>query len=179
MTVTTTNLIQGPANLWWAPFGSTEPATIATAPTTPWIDLGATKEGFTLTDNSEFAELEVDQLTMTPERRRTKRTVTGATSLAEATLDNLARVTSNTAPTAGVYEADDGGTAFNPAYGAILIDGFAPGINKKRRIILRKVLSTGSVGMAYKKDGQTLLPVEWTAHWVSSVIKAYKITDEV
>lgn len=177
MTVTTSNLIQGPAALYVATFGATEPATIATAPASPWIDLGGTKEGLEFTDASEFAELEVDQLTMTPERRRTKRTVTAKTVLAEATLENLARATANTAPSANVLTPDDGLAAFKPAYSALLIDGHAPG-GKRRRIILRKTLPTDSVGMSYKKDGQTLIPITWTLHWVSASIPAFKIEDE-
>lgn len=177
MGVTTTNLLQGPATLYWATFGATEPATIATLPTTPWIDLGGTKEGLTLTDASEWAELEVDQLTMTPERRRTKRTVSAATSLAEATLENLARVTANSQPVARVLTPDEGVAAFRAAYSALIVDGHAPG-GKKRRVILRKTLPTDSVGMAYKKDAQMLLPVTWTLHWISDVIPAYKYEDE-
>lgn len=177
MVVTTSNLLQGPATIYLGAFGAVEPATIATAPAVAWTDLGGTKEGFTLTDASEFAALSVDQLTMDPESRRVSRTVTGATSLAEATLANLARATSNTAPTANVLTPDEGDAAFRPPYSALLIDGIAPG-GKKRRIILRKVLATGSVGMPYKKDAQTLIPVEWKLHYISPSIPAYKIEDE-
>ena len=176
MPVTTTNLIQGPATIYIAAFGAVEPATIATAPAVAWTDLGGTKEGFTLTDASEFAALSVDQLTMDPESRRISRTVTAATSLAEATLDNLARASANTAPAANVLVPDEGVTAFKPPYSALLIDGLAPG-GFRRRIILRKVLATGSVGMAYKKDAQTLIPIEWKLHYISPSITAYKIED--
>lgn len=177
MGVQTSNLIQGPATLYWAPFGSTEPATIATTPATPWVDLGGTKEGLELVDASTFVQLGVDQLTMAPESRRTDRVVTVKTSLAEATLANLARATANSAPVSNVLEPDDGLSAFKPDYGAIIFDGFAPG-GKRRRGIFRKVLSTDSVSMAYKKDGQTLIPVTFMVHWISNVIKAFKIEDE-
>lgn len=177
MSVTTSNLLQGPATIYRAPFGTTEPASIDITPGAGWADVGGTKEGLELTDASEWAELEVDQLTMTPERRRTKRTISAKTSLAEATLENLARATSNTQPTAGVLNVDDGIAAFQPEYDAIIIDGHAPG-GKRRRITIRKTLSTDSVGMSYKKDAQTLIPVTWTAHWVSASITAMKIEDE-
>lgn len=176
MGVTSSNLIQGPATLYAAPFGTVEPATIATVPAAAWVDVGGTKDGVELGIADEYGVLDVDQIIYEIERRRTKRAVTIKTSLAEATLTNLALATNNTAPTANVLTADDGLAAFKPAYGAILLDGIAPG-GFRRRFILRKTLATDSVGMAYKKDGQTLIPVTWTGHWVSASIAPYLCTD--
>lgn len=176
MTVTSTNLIQGPATLYHAPFGSTEPATIATAPVAPWVDLGGTKDGVELQVADEYSVLSVDQIVYEVERRRTNRVVTIKTQLAEATLENLARAINNTAPAAGVLTADDGLTAFAPAYSAVLLDGIAPG-GFRRRVIVRKVLGTDSVASAYKKDGQTLIPVTFTGHWVSASIRPFIVTD--
>lgn len=176
MTVNSTNLIQGPATLYHAPFGSTEPATIATAPVAPWVDLGGTKDGVELAVADEYSVLSVDQIVYEVERRRTNRVITIKTQLAEATLENLARAINNTAPAASALTADDGLTAFAPAYGAILLDGIAPG-GFRRRVIVRKVLSTDSVASAYKKDGQTLVPVTFTGHWVSASIRPFLITD--
>ena len=176
MPVTSTNLIQGPAVLYTGIFGATEPATVSTQPATGWTDVGGTKDGVELTIADEYAVLDVDQLIYEVARKRTKRVVTVKTSLAEATLANLALAIANTAPTANVLTADDGLAAFSPAYQALLIDGIAPG-GFRRRIILRKTLPTDSGGMAYKKDGQTLLPVTWTLHWVSTTIPPFKIED--
>lgn len=176
MPVTSTNLIQGPATVYSAIFGAVEPATVATAPAVAWTDVGGTKDGVELTVADEYAVLDVDQIIYEIARRRTKRVVSVKTSLAEATLANLALAIANTAPAANVLTADDGLTAFAPAYGALLIDGIAPG-GFRRRIIIRKTLPTDSVGMAYKKDGQTLLPVTWTLHWVSASIAPFIITD--
>jgi len=176
MPVTSTNLIQGPATLYVGTFGATEPATIATAPGVPFTDVGGTKDGVELTIADEYAVLDVDQIIYEIARRRIKRVVSIKTSLAEATLANLALATANTAPTANVLTADDTVTAFSPAYGAVLMDGIAPG-GFRRRVIVRKTLPTDSVGMAYKKDGQTLLPVTWTGHWVSTSIPPFKIED--
>src|SRR5690606_26680444 len=111
-----------------------------------------TQEGAELGIADEYAVLSVDQVVYEIERRRTGRVLTIKTSLAEATLENLAHAINNTAPAAGVLTADDGLTAFAPAYKAVLLDGIAPG-GFRRRIILRKCLSTDSVAMAYKKDG--------------------------
>lgn len=176
MGVTATNLIQGPATLYAGNFGVAEPATVATAPGVGWTDLGGTQEGIEFTVASEYSSLTVDQVLYDIERRRTNIQVTAKTTLAEATLENLARAINNTAPVDGVLTADDGLDAFAPKYTALLLDGIAPG-GFRRRIILRKVLATDSVGMAYKKDGQTVIPVTWTAHWVSSSIKPFTVTD--
>lgn len=176
MPVTSSNLIQGPATLYAAVFGAVEPATIAAAPAVAWTDVGGTKEGVELGIADEYAVLDVDQIIYEIERRRTKRVVTIKTVLAEATLANLALAINNTAPVANVLNADDGLAAFKPAYGAILLDGIAPG-GFRRRFILRKTLATDSVGVAYKKDGQTLVPVTWTGHWVSASITPFKCED--
>lgn len=176
MAVTSTNLIQGPATLYWAPFGSAEPLTIATAPAAPWVDLGGTKDGVEMGIADEYSVLSVDQIVYEVERRRTNRVLTIKTNLAEATLENMARAINNTAPAASALTLDDGLTAFAPSYGAILLDGIAPG-GFRRRAILRKTLSTDSVASSYKKDGQTLIPVTFTGHWVSANIKPLVVTD--
>jgi len=176
MSVTSTNLIQGPASLYHAPFGSAEPLTIAAAIEAPWIDLGGTKDGVEMTIADEYAVLEVDQIIYEVGRTRTKRVLTIKTNLAEATLENLARAINNTAPAANVLEGDDGIAAFLPDYGAILLEGIAPG-GFPRRAIFRKVLQTDAVSSAYKKDGQTLIPVTFAGHWVSPSIRPFKIED--
>lgn len=177
MTVTSTNLIQGPATLYWAAFGATEPATVATVPDDEvWTDLGGTDGGVDFEVADEYSELTVDQLVYVAERRRTLRRVRAKTALAEATLENLARATNNSAPTSHVMEGDDGLTAFAPAYGAILLDGIAPG-GFRRRIILRKTLSIETMSTSYKKDGKTMIPATWEIHWVSPSIKPFKIED--
>lgn len=176
MGVTSTNLIQGPAVAYLAPFGTTEPASIATAPGAGWVDPGGTKDGIELGIADDYAVLDVDQIIYEIARRRTKRVVTVKTSLAEATLANLAAAINNTAPVANVLTADDGIAAFSPAYSALILDGIAPG-GFRRRVTIRKTLATDSVGMAYKKDGQTLIPVTWTLHWVSASIAPFKVED--
>lgn len=176
MPVTSTNLIQGPATVYVAPFGTADPATIATAPAASWADVGGTKGGLELNVSSEFATLTVDQIVDIIESRRTGREVTVKTTLAEATLQNIAQAIANAAPVANVLELDDGLAAFKPAYSAILIDGIAPG-GYRRRIIVRKTLPTDAVGIGYKKDDQTVVPVTWKLHWVSTAIKSLKIED--
>ena len=176
MGVTSTNLIQGPATVYFGAFGATEPATIALTPSTGWTDAGGTQDGIELSINDEYSVLSVDQIIYEVARRRTGRVVQIKTNLAEATLANLAQAVANSAPVSNVLTADDGLAAFAPAYGAIILDGIAPG-GFRRRVTLRKTLPTDGVSTAYKKDGQTLIPVTWTGHWVSSSIAPFKIED--
>lgn len=176
MSVTSTNLIQGPATVYHGAFGVAEPATIATAPGAGWTDVGGTKGGLELNISSEYATLTVDQIVDIIESRRTGREVTVKTTLAEVTLDNLAHAIANAAPVANVLELDGGLAAFKPDYSAILVDGIAPG-GFRRRIIVRKTLPTDAVGVSYKKDDQTVAPVTWKLHWVSPSIVPLKIED--
>lgn len=176
MPVTSTNLIQGPAVVYGGLFGATEPATVATTPATGWTDVGGTKDGVELIVNDEYAVLSVDQIGYEIERRRTNRVVQVKTTLAEATLANLALAIGNAAPVANVLNLDDGLGFFKPAYGAVLLDGIAPG-GFRRRVIVRKTLPTDSVSTSYKKDSQTVIPMTWTGHWVSASIVPVKIED--
>lgn len=176
MGVTATNLIQGPATIYHAAFGATEPADLSTAFGVGWTDLGGTKDGVELQVNKEYSVLSVDQIVDEVARRVTNRAVAVKTQLAEATLENLARSINETQPTSGSFEADNDLDAFAPDYSAIGIDGIAPG-GFLRRIIVRKTLATDAVGTSYKKDGMTLVPVTFSGHWVSSVLAPFVIDD--
>jgi len=178
MSVTATNLIQGPAAMYIADFGSTEPTTIDASPDVDYTDVGGTMDGTTLSIADEYQILNVDQIIYEMGRVRSGRAVSVKTSLAEATLDNLAHAINNTAPVSNVLEGDDGVAAFRPAYKALIIDGLAPG-GFRRRITLRKVLQIDTVETSYKKDGQTLFPVNFAIHWISASIKPFKIEDAI
>lgn len=185
MAVTTSNLVQGPADGYVGLFGATEPADSAvnTAPVaSTWTDIGGTLEGATINVAQEYAELLVDQIVDTPERRLTKRDTSVATQMAEPTLENLAYSLNGGTVTASAayktYDPDASTSATQPTYKALLLDGYAPN-SKRRRLIVRKVLSVEAVESAYKKDEQTTLTVTWNSHYVSSVIKPFRITDQI
>ena len=177
MGVSSTNLIQGPATLYVGAFGATEPLTVDAAPGVGWEDVGGTRDGVELTIAKTYATLSVDQIVDEIGRTVVSRVVSVKTTLAEATLENLARAINETAPVAGVFTPDGGLEAFTPAYQAVLLDGLAPG-GLRRRVIVRKVLATDSVGTAYKKDGMTVVPVTFTGHWVSPSVEPFVIEDE-
>lgn len=180
MPVTSTNLIQGPATLYIGAFGATEPATITAAPGAGWTDVGGTQDGVTYSVELEFSELSVDQIVDIPGQRVTKRVTKVSTNLAEATLANLA-IALNELPAsvaANKFSPSNGLAAFTPNYAAVLLDGLAPG-GFRRRIIVRRALQTGNVESAYKKDEQTLFPVEFTGHYVSASILPFSVEDAV
>jgi hypothetical protein len=178
MPVTATNLIQGPATLYTGIFGVTEPATVAAAPGVGWVDVGGTQDGVTLSVELEFSELSVDQIVDIPGQRITKRVAKVKTNLAEATLANLAIALNELAGSvvANKFTPSNGLAAFTPNYAALLIDGIAPG-GFKRRIIVRRALQISTVESAYKKDGQTLFPIEFASHYVSPSIAPFSWED--
>lgn len=179
MVVKTKNLIQGPASIYYGAFGAVEPAdiTVAVDSVPGFADMGGTKDGVTLSVADEFSALTVDQIMMEVGRVRTGRVVTVGTNLAEATLENIARALNNSAPVDNVLELDNGLEAVDPEAACIIIEGIAPG-GKRRRITLRRTHQTENVEMAYKKDEQTVVPVVFTALWVSATMAALRIEDE-
>jgi len=185
MAVTATNLVQGPATLYYGDFQATEPddtAVNSTPQASAWSDVGGTQDGVTLTIDQSYSELDVDQIVDRVGSRLTKRDFTIKTSLAEPTLANLTLVTNGgtTATGAGyaTWEPSFASSATQPDYKALLFDGWAPGGANIRRAIIRKVLSTDAVDIGYTKDKQTLFAVTWSGHYVSESIAPVHIVDQ-
>lgn len=183
MAVTTTNLAMGPGDLYIGAFGAAEPADttigLGGAPLlTDWTPVGGTLGGISMTITQTFKELEVDQLVETPERRVTKREASFKTQLAEVTFANLTLAlnsgTTTTATGIDTYVPSNVNSGSAPNYKAAIFDGFG-GAGARRRVILRKVLSTENVDIAASKDGQTAYPVTFSSHYVSASIPSYKI----
>jgi hypothetical protein len=182
--VTTSNLIQGPADLYTAPFGTAEPldSAVGTAPDADdWVDVGGTDGGVKLEVDQKFTALTVDQIADRAGSRMTEREWVVSTNLAEGTLANLKIALNGGTVTTGtgnaVYEPVSGAAAMNPDYLAVLFDGAAPG-GFPRRVIVRKVLQTAKTNLAYQKDKQTFIPVEFTGHYVSTSIAPLHIADQ-
>lgn len=177
MAVTTSALLQGPADVFVGAFGATEPANAATAPGVGWTDCGGTTDGVTLTLGQTYSNMSVDQVAMPVGSRLTEQSATVATNLAEVTLANIRRALNQATSAATTLEF--GGEDIvnsDPTYQAVLLRGRAPG-GTPRLVILRRTLSTESIGVPFQKDGMTVLPVTWTAYYVSQSIKAVKIDD--
>jgi hypothetical protein len=190
MGVVATNLIAGPADVYRGTFGATEPtdAAVASAPATGvWTDMGGTQEGLTVNVGQEFQELSVDQVIDRVESRRTSRSVTVGTSLAEPTLENFQwSLNGGTVVATGsivkTYEPAYQTDATQSAYAAMIADGWAPtvaNVAKRRRMIFRKVLNVEGIEFNYTKDGQTLFPVSLQLHFVSNAIALFKFIDAI
>lgn len=184
MSVTGSNLVQGPAQIYYGAYQAAEPtdANVSASPSAGvWSDLGGTQEGLTLTWNREFSELSVDQVLYVMGSMPTKVDPQVKTSLAEATLANLNKaMNGGTVVTSSGYSTYDPDTTennFQPTYFALLIDGWAPGSAKRRRAIIRKALSIESIESAWKKDGMFLIPVTFRAHYVDSSTKPIHVVD--
>lgn len=184
MPVTASNFLAGPGALWYAPFGTTEPADSnisSSFAASGWTDIGGTQDGVTMSWENEFFELECDQIVDIPESRQVKRALKVKTNMAETTLTNLKTALNGGTITASAsyqtFDPDDIGASQSPTYWALCFVGKAPG-GFNRRVFCRKSLSTESVEMSYKKGTQTLIPVTFTIHYVTSVIKPFRIVDQ-
>ena len=184
MTVTVTNLLAGPAStVWIGDFGAAEPSTIDADPGVGWRDMGGTTGGLRLMADREFFYLDVDQIIGRVGAVPTQENFSVATSLAEATLGNYAAALN--LPEDAVVEATGTATlelggalpGTGPNYRAIIVDGRAPQ-GFRRRVIVRKVLSTATVEAGMEKAGQTVYPVTYSAFYVSASIKPVKKIDE-
>jgi hypothetical protein len=183
VTVTVTNLLAGPAQtLWVGDFGATEPIGFA-APGVGWRDMGGTSGGVRLMADREFFFLDVDQIIGRVGAVPTQENFSVATSLAEATLENysvaLNKPDDAVVVATGTKTLELGGAlpGTSPNYRALIIDGTAPA-GFKRRVIVRKVLSTASVEAGQEKAGQTVYPVTFSAFYVSASILPVKKVDE-
>lgn len=189
MGVIATNAIQGPAELYVASFGAAEPAEtavgISAAPVSPWVAAGGTTDGVTINVSQEYAKLRFDQIPENIGARLTERIFTVETNMAEGTLENLAIALNVTGPTTGTgvktLEPSGSDTAASPLYRALIIDGWAPekvaGVPLRRRIVVRKILSTEGVEFAYQTEDQTVMAVTFEAFFVSTSLRPFRIID--
>lgn len=193
-TVTRTNVLSGPGQIWYDTFAAAvEPADadVGSPLTGTWVDAGATDGGLTITVNQSFFSMMVDQVPDSLGERLTDRSVTVATNFAEGTLEAMA-VALNNDPAVAVtedptvppvfksFEAEAGQDAMRPTELAIVVDGWAPGdAQLRRRVILRRVNSIENVGSAFTKDGLFLIPVTFKALYVDSTTPPWKVVDEL
>lgn len=164
----------GPATLYQGDFGADEPAgsLINSAPAaSAWTDVGGTLDGLEISIEQNYSDLTVDQVVDKAGGRLTERTIQVVTKLAEPTLDNLFFALNDGTPASGAgwksYEPNFASSATQPTYRALLFDGYGEN-SLRRRVILRRVLSTAGVKFAYKKDEQTVYEVTFTCYYVDA-----------
>jgi hypothetical protein len=183
----------GAATVYWAPFGSTEPAyTAITSPpnSAVWTDVGGTADGSSILLEVEHSltDIRVEQLVDPVGARVSKRVIQVTASLEEGTLANMnlaMNQLTTISPGSGYTVLDPltAVTAFQPTYMAIMIDGWAPttGTSEnecKRRMIIRKCLSSSKVDLEYEKTKPVLYNTTWTGYWVSTSIAPFEIIDQ-
>jgi hypothetical protein len=189
MTVTGTNAVMGPATVYLGAFGAAEPAD-ASVNSTPavsaWTDLGGTLGGATINLNQTFATMKFDQTPDMVGTRLADRDPQVVVVLAEPTLANLQFALNGGTIATGsgyaAYDPDSSVLSTQPTYKALIVDGWAPasaaGVTKRRRMVCRKILSIDNVGIPYKKDAQTVIPVTIRCHFVDSSTKPFRFIDE-
>lgn len=184
MSVTVTDLTQGPATIYRGVFGATEPLDSAvndTPAASAWSDIGGTTDGLSLKIKTNFKDLEVDQLIDVPGTRAVLREITCETNMAEPTLENLHYALNGGTITTGAgfeaFEPVDSDAATQPNYSALLVHGWVG--TRRRMVILRRVLSVEGTETMYKKDGQTIFKVTIKAFYVSASIRPFRVIDAV
>lgn len=194
MAVTPFNIIQGPAQLFVAPFGtsltsyypSINPNSVAV--TSPFVDAGGTTGGVTVEVDETLTDIKVDQLLDPVGARTTARTIQVVTTFMETEISNLqlalngasgATVTSGT----GWQQLDLTTTtsATQPTYCTLIVDGWAPtlsaGTASKRRFIIQKALSQPKISQKFDMANQATVAVTFTAYYVSSAVSPFSILD--
>lgn len=170
------NVLQGPAQVFIADFGSTEPTNAAAAPAVAWTDVGFTDGGATVSIGRTYSKMMVDQVALPVGSRLTEQVVTVATTFAETTLALLRRALNETTAAGTTWELQSAIGNANPNYAAVMLKGLAP-TGTPRLVIVRRALSTANVELAFKKDSKTVIPVTFEGYYVSSTVGAIKIDD--
>lgn len=185
--------VKGPANIYLADYGAPEPddGQVANSPSPDfWLALGGTLGGVTVKVTQNYKEPDfAGQVTTRPTRRMQTRSIEASTQLAEPNLNTLVF-----AMHGGTVDDSSGSvTTYEPYpltkatvldYKAVIIDGWSPefhpdGSPKRRRIIMRKCLSTQGTTFEYSKTKQTACAITWSAHYVDGTTAVVKIVDEV
>lgn len=175
-TVTPANVFSGPADVWVGAFGATEPAHAEAEPAVGWTNVGATDGGTTATITQTYFDHEVDQVDMPVGAQRTGLGITAATTMAEATLENLRRALNQVTSAATKLEISAVNSNTEPNYGAVLMQGPGPA-GAPRLFVIRRVLSTENVAYANQKGTKTGIPVTFKGYFISSSIAPFVIDD--
>lgn len=194
ISVTAANLVLGPATMYVAPFGTTEPADSTVTPNgptfvpaSPWTDVGGTDGGVNFEIDSTYTPLAVDQIIMEVGARLTEIKMQVTAKLAEVTLANMNNVLNSIAITGSgsgysTLDVPVGSAATQPSYAALMIQGWAPilstGAAALRRIIVRKVLSQTKIGLMYDKKGQQSYDCTWSCFFISGSVNPIHIAEQ-
>lgn len=185
------NSVKGPAGVWFAAFGATEPAQTNAAliqdPSTPWLFLGATKGGVTWQDTDTYTDTQADQVPDAIGARLEKRVTTVKFNALEPTtaalvlaLNSMGTLTVGTGIT--VYDPGQPNAGAIPQYCAILVDGQAPqlpgGGRARKRTIFRKVLNKPDLSVVASPTDDQVFAFSLQTFFVSSSISPWITMDQ-
>lgn len=187
------NVCQGPATVYYGAFGATEPAfsAIASPPSSAiWTDVGGIADGTSilLEIDLTYTDIGVEQLVDPVGARLTKRVIQFTAALEETTLANMQLAMNQLATISSgsgynVLDPITTNSATQPTYTALLIDGWAPttGLTEnaaRRRMIVRKCLSSSKVDLEYEKTKPAVFNTTWTGYWISPSVAPFEIIDQ-
>jgi len=193
MSVQPLNVCQGPATVYTGLFGATEPAyTALTSPpsSSVWTDVGGLADGTSvlLEVDLTYTDIGVEQLVDPVGARLTKRVIQFTMALEETTLANMQLAMNQLATISNgsgysVLDPLTTTSATQPTYTALLIDGWAPTTGTtqtacRRRMIVRKCLSSSKVDLEYEKTKSAVYNTTWTGYWVSGSIAPFEVIDQ-
>lgn len=150
---TSTNIVVGLAaagTLKAAEYGQTEAQA---------ADLGFIKGGINIEHEETSYEIKVDQVLGAVDKITTDEALKIKFSLAEATLSNIALALGCPVPQAGAQSIDFGDKAATP-YKTLFINVKGPQ-GASRKYTFWKCRPTGKTAQVYKRDGETLIDVEF------------------
>jgi hypothetical protein len=177
-TFSSNNVLTGSAALYIAPLGTALPTFDPTASDADtiamgWVQIGYTNAGHTFEYSPTLKDINVDEALSPIAVLKTAEMLKITAALSEATLANLNYAISganftDVAAGAGVAEIATitvGGAALGTTaafqYYMVMIVGKNP-FGHKRYVIAYKAYSTAKVSMAFKKDSEIMIPVEFT-----------------
>lgn len=176
-TIIPSEVLQGPADIFGGLFGAVEPANAeAVIDSAVWEFLGATDGGATVTIGQTYTPMMVDQVALAVGSRLTEQSGTLATSLAQATLKNLKRALNDPTLTGTTFGLKSKISNVEPAYRAYLLKGLSPE-GTPRLVFVRRALSTENVALAWTKGDKTMIPVTFSAFYISETVDAIFIDD--
>lgn len=192
MTVTPYNICQGPGDLYYAVFGTVDPAdstatVVGGAPAAPFVGIGGTETGIMAEVDATYTDVKVDQVVDPVGARMTDRSITIKTQMKELTLGNLAlsmnaTVTQTVTGSYTALELQNTSSATQPQYSVIVFDGWAPTLASsapaRRRFLGRKVLSKPKVQLNAEKAKSGVYDVTFQCYWVANNIGPFRITDQ-
>ncbi len=135
--------------------GGTAPAMSLSS---PFVEVGYTEDGVTITYTADEADVEVEEETFPIDRVLTKETAEITCNMAESSLANISNAIAGAVLVGNLLTIGAGvNKIMNLRIQAITPAGFL------RQIFVPKATATGAVGMAYKKGEKTMVPVTFQA----------------